>query len=396
MSLSRRVGLIVILVVIAFGSFCMFDLYRTLNISNMVIGYFKTNTDVVQISDFEYDINALLFTNSGDNENTYFATATGKAVSNYDNTKNYTVAINGIKANRVYDTNNYINSNFTNIFYSTNDTILLTDTLNIKVNFYTEGTKIIFLTQNGETAVSLWNSYIQKNGFKLTIIEDNFTPHMQADNLINYTINLYLDNVLKQSLIVNALSEESLPKYIDNKTVLSWKDINGNIYTELPLQNINLYAEIQSDKIIFELSNDTITTIDCGVGHASYGIINRKITSLSDIDLLETIFDRSVIKTGQLKLQNFYGQNYVYNVTNSMINDYWSNSSEVGLTLDFWATEDLEILFEFRYNPSNNNVSYDSSVAFIQGTDIQTFNQFYQDNQNSYMNFSIIFELTIN
>ena len=195
MSFANRLGFIVILLVVAFGSFCCIDLAREFNIKSQIIGYFYTEPEVVKINDFEYDITSLIFSNTG-TENQYYATANAKPVNNFDSTKQYTITINGIRANKSSVNNGYIDCDFTNKFLSTQSEEILTDILNIKINFYKEGTKIVFITNNGEQAIKLWSSYIAKNGFNLKIVEDNFNTTIKADNISVKTLELYFNNEL--------------------------------------------------------------------------------------------------------------------------------------------------------------------------------------------------------
>ncbi|MGN1207923.1 MAG: hypothetical protein ACI4TI_00440, partial [Christensenellales bacterium] len=248
---ATLIGYIILIVVYVFGTFCCFDLVREFNLTSKVIGYFQHSTDVSKISDFEYDITTLLFTNSGSKENEYFAEVVTSPIEGFDKNKSYTLTINDIKANKIYGDFSYINVEFMNKFNSTQDTVLLTDILNIKVNFYTDGTKIVFITKNGEQAVKLWSSYIQKNGFKIKIIEDNFYSTIEADNIPNYTINLYAEDELVQTLDFTSLTFNNviLPTTINNRPLLNWRDSEGNIKTKenLTLQSINLYAEFPVD-----------------------------------------------------------------------------------------------------------------------------------------------------
>lgn len=253
------VGYIVFVLIYIFGTFCCFDLIRQYNITSKVIGYFQHTTDVVKITDFEYDITSLLFTSSGAKENEYFAEVKTSPVEGFDKTKNYTILINDTKATNVKGEFSYINVEFMNTFNSTQDTELLTDILNIKINFFTDGTRIVFVTKNGEQAVKLWSSFIQKNGFKLKIVEDNFKSEIEADNIPEYAINLYVEDNLIDSLRFNFKTYDllQLPKIINGRKVLYWKDLENNIYYKIPYKNINLYAVL--DDVInttFELTKE--------------------------------------------------------------------------------------------------------------------------------------------
>ncbi len=241
---ATRIGFIILAAVFLFGSFCIYDVNRMFNLTSKVIGYFQHTTDVVKVADFEYDVEQLLFTNSGADENEYFAEVKTSSVEGFDKTKKYTIQINGKNCGYVNKSLEYVNANFINTFYSTNNTVLLTDKLNIKINFYKDGTKIVLITKNGEKAVKLWSSYIQKYGFRIKIVEEPFNSTIEADNIPTYTVNLYVDGEIYQALSLNKFNQKeySLPVAIDNKVILNWKDSEGNLYAKIPLSNIDLYA----------------------------------------------------------------------------------------------------------------------------------------------------------
>lgn len=347
---ASRIGYIILAIILFFGSFCIFDLVRQYNITSKVIGYFKHSTEVVKISDFEYDITSLLFTNSGSKENEYFAEIKTSPVADFDKTKGYTVLINNSPASKVKGEYTYINVNFMNTFNSMQDTELLTDILNIKINFFADGTKIAFVTQNGEKAVKLWSSFIQKNGFKLKIVEDNFKSTIEADNIPTYTINLYVNGEIYQTLSVNTLSDLTLPSEINNRTILNWTDIDGNVYEKLPLKNINLYASfltvnepclsIKIDKTnvkIFEASDKNGSSVGSWDSFTYLKYSNEDFNNIVNGDTTEVIstykvshnikiFDRNL---GQIGKNSFLGNmlNVDFVITNQ------SNSKAIDFSI---------------------------------------------------------------
>ncbi len=197
MGLVNRTGIIVLFLICVTGIFASFDLYTQLNIKNAIYGYFYSEPDAYQIDNFEYNFTSLLFTNTGV-ENQYMATATLKAVESFDMSKKYTVTINGTLCSADTDVD-YINVCFTNKFNSMSDETLLIDDLIIKINFYTDGTKIVFITNNGEDAVKLWSSYIAKHGFNLKIVETDYcTGSASIDSLtcIKYTVRIVTETTM--------------------------------------------------------------------------------------------------------------------------------------------------------------------------------------------------------
>lgn len=246
----------IILVILAIFSYIY--VFKTLNIKNTIIGSWYQEPNITQAAKFEYSVSSLLFTNSGTNKNEYFADAHAPIVEDFDKNKRYNITINGIEANRVAGNYSYVNANFTNKFISANNKEILTDTLNIKINFYTDGTRILFLTNQGEKSVDLWSSFIAKNGLVIKVIEDNYIPQMEADNIPTFTINLYDGETLLNSIETSAITTRTLPLTINGKNVKKWLDSEGNIYTTTPLKNIDLYAEFYVPYTINFYSQDEL------------------------------------------------------------------------------------------------------------------------------------------
>lgn len=401
MSFANKLGIIVILIVVAFGTFCCIDLGREFNIKSQIIGYFYTEPEVVKINDFEYDINALIFSNTG-TENQYYASANAKPVSNFDNTKQYTITINGIPANKATNNNGYIDCDFTNKFLSTKSEEILTDTLNIKINFYKEGTKIVFITNNGEQAVKLWSSYIAKNGFSLKIVEDNFNATIKADNLKTYTLNLYYDNEIYQTINFNTFKDFELPQIIDNKKVNSWVDINNTIYTKstIPFENINLYAVVEIDNFSLSCNNDNILTIK----HDAYGAFRynsekMNITKTQDIDFFNRLYLEETDFDCSIKITDFYGYNFTIgkeNMTykgNSLVGGNWYDKV---LVFETDILEEVGCIFNLHYDSENDIAEFEFVISFDNDELYpELFPMFNEDSLNNEMNFTVTLDLSI-
>ncbi len=319
----KRTGIITSLIILILGLFSFVYVWRELNIKNAIIGYFYTEPEIVQINDFEYDITALLFTNSGANENEYFATANAKPVSNFDRTKKYTVTINNIQANRVYGDYSYINANFTNTFISTQDKELLTDTLNIKINFYTEGTKIVFTTQNGEQAISLWTSYIAKNGFILKIIEDNYTPSIEV----------------------------TAPFEPDNNVLIHYY-LNGDSYKLISYNNLtdNLYSP--------EIKNDEIFT-GWGLTEMEQTDVSYKIEDITNLSQLDFSNNKCINVYGYIIKNHTFTINYINNTGENLNIKFAKTSTIINQTNNTAKIEIKEVLYQTTLNKGSGELIID-------------------------------------
>lgn len=339
MGLFKRIGVYVVVVLILFGGFCCFDLIREFNIKSIVLGYIYNEPEIIKIDDFNYKVTSLLFTKTEGNDNQYYAVVNTNVLSGFDKTKRYIVKINGLESVKNITTHEYIDCDFTNRFYSANDKLIKEDTLNIKINFYNDGTKILFITNNGEEAVKLWASYIQKNGFVLNIVEDNFEPQMEVEGgLTNYNANLYCENKLIKTMLFNAVNQ-NLPMEFGSCIVKCWKDKDGNIIKNgnLPLRDIDLYAELSSIK--FTINSNLIKTIelnniDIQTIKWRYFVYSKPINTMFDYEYSflkqfkedETKFDMSI------KMNNFYGNSYT-------LSSCGENHNSFGFTYTYYSNE---------------------------------------------------------
>lgn len=399
----KKIGIITTIIIIVLGLFCTVDLFTRLNIQNKIIGTFYSEPDFVKINDFEYDVKSLLFYNS-DNENQYFATINSKPVSNFDKTKKYNVTINGIEAKRVEE-NNFIHANFTNEFISTLNETIMIDTLNIKINFYTEGTKIVFTTDGGEDAVKLWSSFIAKNGFKLKIVETDYIPQMEADNLPSYTLNLHFNNEIIETINFNALKNFEMPKVVNNKNIKYWIDIDNNIYTKetLPLKNIDLYAVVDSNSYQYSYDKNNVGNIKGYPQDPSCTYISNKIylTNESDIEFFNNLVNPNVEFDIEIKI-DFYGHNFtigkdclVYRGGYSY-NDEWFTDF---LNFHKILLENLETDISIYYDNEENSVQFEFLMLFYNsGNTLEMqdmYNAFILNTSNGEMNCKISFDITL-
>ena len=403
---TQVLGVFSRLIIYLLGIFSFIYVFRVLNVKNVIIGYFYTEPDVVKISDFEYDFKSLLFKNSGANDNEYFSRVNAKPVSNFDKTKKYTVTINGIQANRVYGDYTYINSNFTNTFISTQDTTLLTDTLNIKVNFYTEETIIVFTTQSGEKAVSLWSSYIAKNGFVLKIVEDNYIPQIEADNLTKYKVDLYFGSEIINSFYRTAINDFYLPVEYKGFKINSWEDEDNNYYINstkdtIPFKDIKLYAVVDETRLNFSINQYTITKITKDIETTSdvkYSarlfLDNYSIADLDSSNIYELMNSTPKNYGFKFSVENFYVD---YMDSDFMTNpNYVCHNSGSGFVVFYVARNpynDATYKYNLKFTFSIKNNIVTPYLDIVICDDNESFKQFERDLENKVFNFNINIEI---
>lgn len=400
----KRTGIIASIIIFILGFLAFTYCWKTLNVKNLILGSFYHEPEVVKISDFEYEIKSLLFTNSGTNENEYFATATAKPVSNFDRNKKYTLTINDIRANRDYGDYSYINANFTNTFISTQNKELLTDSLNIKVNFYTTETKIVFTTENGEQAISLWTSYIAKNGFVLKIIEDNYTPQIEADNLIDYKVDLYFEETIIKTFYHNAIDDFYLPVEYKGLKINSWRDDDNNYYTnstrkELPLKTMNLYAVIDKTRLTFSFNKNTViktinNTNSNAVHSAKLYLNNYSIEDLGTDNIYSTMCILPENYSYNFQVNNFYVEHISSQF--SKTNFVWHNSGDnfdlFTMKINYRSEATYKYNLNFYIYIKNNIATPYLEISINE--DYECFNSFENDMTNNNINFEINIDVT--
>lgn len=411
---ANRIGYIIIFIILFFGTFCIYDLNRMLNIKSQIIGYFQHTTTSIKINDFEYDINQLLFTNSG-TENEYFAEVKmNETVTGFDKSKNYTLLVNNTQATRVNGNFGYVNVDFMNKFYSTNETLLLTDTLNIKINFYTDSTKIVFITQNGEQAVKLWTSFIQKNGLNLKIIEDNFNSKIEADNIPEYTLTLYNGDEVLDVITFNGLNPVTLPTTIDGFAIISWKDVDGYEYTQdtLPNKDIELYAVVSQTRVQFTFNQDALTRCISKLSNSNCKYSPRYLLSsfTCSEDVLNLFYDSlfSNPKSGYtvtLKITDFYDNEYYFN-SNNTGGLTTSSLSDGAKMFYYYGTKinqenpfiNIEFNLERKYDSLTQSYIFTPFIDLEVGKEDEDVDEKYktleENAEQTKMNFSVVVEIS--
>lgn len=102
--------------------------------------------------------------------NQYQARATDTHKIEIDLSNNdWALFVNGTLLSNLQNTKSTLTGDLFYIFYDTNDTVIKADALTISVAFEEKTTEIVLTTNGGDIAVNLWNTYLNKNGFKLKL-----------------------------------------------------------------------------------------------------------------------------------------------------------------------------------------------------------------------------------
>ena len=192
-----------------------------------ITGIFETNTAEV-VDEMNFKINDVeLVQQSG---NVYTATIMIDKVLNFDEDKQYGIYINENFVDNI-ENDEYAHADYTYTFQNNELTNLMTDTLSLDFAFNNNYTNLLLTTHGGNSAVSYWNAYFNKNSFIITIKESEYfqLPELsfgEGEVEEYYKVDYYfLDNLLFSKLY-SAGSTIDLPNII---LAESWK-----IERELP------------------------------------------------------------------------------------------------------------------------------------------------------------------
>ena len=394
-SISNIILFIVYLVIVVTGIYSLMWLIRENKIENFIIGEYIEDTPVNQISDFEYTFTSLLFTNTGV-ENEYMSVATTGKVSGFDKNKTYTTTVNGSLSNRVPGDYEFVNSIHTKKFYDVNNNLLLSDDLQVSVNFYENGTEFKILTRGGEQAVSYWQKFIANEGLTIKIVECDYSAKIEADNLPEYTLNLYLEETLIKKISINALRQFELPTRYETYHITDWVDINQTSYTKdtLPIKNMNLYAVV-APQLLLGFDNNNVDNDSIVSSSQQVFYTTKKITIQDENEelMFTKIFDEKRLLSSSVILE-YSDKRFVIDFSNPQV---FNSSSDDG-NRGFSAVQnyDLKINVEVNFRYNNIDKTYYSYFVISLTTDfaetpdgIELSNIISSDGTNDYMSLSL-------
>ncbi len=263
---GKLIAVLICAVIIGLGGITGYANYQYMTANGGIWGsfgdLFKGKNEINQ-NGLSFEITSFQLVSNG-NENEFSAKI---SIKNVDiSMKDKAVFVNDSPTTLVSRSDNYIFADYTYTFFDEDLNELASDTLTLKFVFNTKTTVIkktdetgkviseeikndfsylLLTSKGGLKNAKYWNRFIQKNNLIVNIKTEEFKVNedMVVEQPISYTINFYLGNEKVFDKQINMFSNLALPKTINEKPVLNWKDINGVIYNEMPLANIDLYAE---------------------------------------------------------------------------------------------------------------------------------------------------------
>ena len=228
-------GYFLIFVLVVGGVFSGYHLNKYYNTKGGIVGQlteiFNPNAvEVEQREDIVFDFSSVMMTQIEDDK--YRAEFITDDVIELAVNEGYVVFVNDTPCelieygeNLVSDeiSSDYVISEYYHAFYDENKEFVLKDKLTFRFAFYKNSTRLIVETTGGEEAVSLWNSYFQKNDFivKIKASDDVFVSSYVK-------ISLMVDNKISEVISVKKYSKYLLPETYEKEgyRFMGWS-LNG-------------------------------------------------------------------------------------------------------------------------------------------------------------------------
>ena len=187
-------------------------------------------------------------------DETYLAKVSISDTFKLDAEKDYVLSINGMETQFSSISSTSLTGKFKQVFYIdyalTNSMV---KTLNYSMFMYETYTEFDIYIENDIDAVSLWNSYFDKNGCLITI---NEIENINDDVSSYVTITLMLEDRFNKEVLIPKGTNYVMPKALNNKFVY-W-EYNNSVVTEF--NNIQfdlvLNAYYSSPEIIVSLDSE--------------------------------------------------------------------------------------------------------------------------------------------
>lgn len=189
------------------------------------------------------------------NVDEYSATFILDDIFNFDSEKDYVVLVNGVPCANCESViglaESFVKGDFEYNFYAEDGSLILNDTLTIRVALHTNLTKVYVKTNGGSEAIKYWSSYVQKNKFDLDIKEINYSSSdieisdgLIVDDMI-HSVNYFVGETLVNKQVYKQGSNVEFVDYKGDNSYLflGWSLDNKNVVDSLVVEEtINLYA----------------------------------------------------------------------------------------------------------------------------------------------------------
>lgn len=233
----------------------------------------------IKVNEMTFKLNNLVLKSTAE-ENKYDLTIVKNEALELSKNTSYIILVNDTPTNIINSSIDFVDVNYTYVFYDDNYSELIKDTLNIKLVFYKQSTRLNITTTGGAKAVNYWNDYFNNNGFKIEIKPVKDIPINEDDVLENFNcVKFIVDNEEFKHFDLlkgKTLNENVIPPTKDGYIFKGWSLNNVDIIDNLSDVQINddttFYAVYEIEKCLVSFYDvDGITLL--GTRLVDYGTI---------------------------------------------------------------------------------------------------------------------------
>lgn len=399
------------------GVFTAYANYEYFTIKGGTLGSFGDifeNKNKLMQNELKFDFENFVLIASGNNDNEFSARLAIDAVNQKMTDK--TIFVNDIPTKTINRGDNYIFSEYNYTFYDENLKEKCSDTLTIKFVFNSKSSECILTTQGGIDKVAHWNYFLKKNNFIVEIKKYDYIQdtELKVDDEINHTLTLYFEDELIDIIEFNITSPATLPTTYNGFAITAWKDADGNVFTQsnLPNQDLTLYATISQTKTFFEInSTNLVRTFITDESSKRYTckFVGASYTPKIYDDFYDLLYQNPNNHFNvKLNLYDFLGENLSFN-SNDKGNYGSHNSSQpisffnylvsTGKTEYYEGSNEFYYTFTFCIERRKVNSDYiftpyiDVEIVCATGDWSDKYNFVKEDTANNTMSFSVTCEI---
>lgn len=346
-----------VLLIAASGVFSGIKLNEYYNAEGGIFGKIDDiiNPNKVEISNqatsIDFDFSQVVLT--GTDDTSYSAKFTSEEVLTLDSNSNYKVFVNGSPCKIIDYTSSSLVCKYNYVFYGSEGNVILEDELSFTFGFNKYSTDLIVYTKGNSEAVALWNSYFDKNQFKVTVTstDDLYVSDTKTASLTikkGNAILKYLNLPVGTKYTLETLEDTDNYKFMgysyNGTDIISETEItvnfNRTIYAIFEEKHLVYFCFELSDKVSaysaqYVIGEKIADKLPAKFTKAGYDLVGWSIDGKNLIDLDTTLYDGTYYKIYAIwKVQgipvsvvlnggsvNFNGQKYTSDFTFTIKSD---------------------------------------------------------------------------
>ena len=363
-------GCVVFLALIVSAIFSFGHLNNYYNASGGIIGeitslFQKNQVDITEEEDkIKFDFkNVVLMKNA---KGKYSASMTTDKVLNLDDDENYFMYVNNDPCTTVQCEVRDIYANYSYVFMDRESgeyKVIADDVMTFYFALYDNYSYLYIEVDDGEYTAGLWNSYFNKNDFKVTIVKVSESMYSSSDYK---TISLFANNTLYKKIKLLKGTDYILPETIDLDGYMlnSWVDSQGNNISEV--SDISENMIIKADLIWLTYS---MQQIDPGIEVESSLIWNDGNNTYYSAGSEQYKFNASTMAWEENTwngLTNFYGS-MIWNINDDCYYSYDSQQYKLNKSNNTWEIVAWTGLTSFNGNyvwSDGDNIYYSHNSSY--------------------------------